>query len=43
MFCDSLFSLYFQPSKSEKDHDLKENLVINAYLPKSSEFAVFLP
>lgn len=35
MLCDSLFSLYFQPSKSEKGYEIKENLDINAYLPKS--------
>ena len=43
MLCDSLFSLCFQLPKPEKEHKAEENLVINAYLLKSSEFAVFLP
>ena len=35
MLCDSLFSLCFQLPKPEKEHKTEENLVINAYLPKS--------
>lgn len=35
MLCDSLFSLCFQLPKPEKEYKAEENLVINAYLPKS--------
>lgn len=35
MLCDSLFSLCFQLPEPEKEHKAEENLVINAYLPKS--------